>query len=85
MLMPAALTDTNRALAFVIVWYETHAEMSCLLTTSADPKPESILPINAIFIESYAIAKEYIKFPTNGHTAEKMSADLNDDFVYQIE
>jgi hypothetical protein len=59
-LIPAAETLTNNADAFVIVWYDTQAEISCLFTTSALPKPHKTLPSNATFIESYVMATEYM-------------------------
>ena len=42
--IPTAEAETNRALACVMDWNETHVEMIILLTTSAEAKPTRSLP-----------------------------------------
>mmetsp|Transcript_18122 Transcript_18122/g.39580 ORF Transcript_18122/g.39580 Transcript_18122/m.39580 type:complete len:98 (-) Transcript_18122:1143-1436(-) len=64
---------------------ETHALMSCRLTTSAEPNPTKILPKMATCMDRYEIARAYNKFPTQGHSAENKSADRNELFVYHTE
>mmetsp|Transcript_30028 Transcript_30028/g.72888 ORF Transcript_30028/g.72888 Transcript_30028/m.72888 type:complete len:140 (+) Transcript_30028:2225-2644(+) len=83
--MPIAPKATKYALARVMCLNETHPEIICRLTTSADPKPHNIRPPIAIPILLYEIAKAYKMFPTNAQTVEKINADLIELRVYQNE
>jgi hypothetical protein len=85
MLIPMALADTKNAQARVMLCTATQSDISCLLATSALPKPQRILPKSASFIDLYVIAEEYNKFPTSAHVAEKISAERNENFVYHTE
>jgi hypothetical protein len=84
-LMPIAPAATNSALAAVMDWKDTHAEISCRFTTSADPNPTKILPQKATCIDLQEDASPYNKFPRKGKKAEKNRADRKELLVYQNE
>jgi hypothetical protein len=85
MLIPMALAVTKNAHARVMLCTATQSDISCLLATSALPKPQRILPNSASFQDLYEIADEYNKLPTSGQVAEKISAERNEKRVYHTE